>query len=110
LTHDSNLPLNKLDGKMQKNDVNEALTFGNLKGATSQPLLLQQLIVKDVMYGFGWTIPLSTVHSIQGALLAPMNIMKQNIINEQGQIIPKDRLTYNESYAWRLGTSVNSRV
>jgi hypothetical protein len=55
--------------------------------------------VKDITYGFGLTIPLSAVHAIQGALLAPMNIMKQNTINEQGQIIPKDRLTHNQSYA-----------
>ncbi len=58
-----------------KNDVNKALTFGNHKDATSQPLLLQQISVEDITYGFGLTILLSTVHSIQGALLAPMNIM-----------------------------------
>jgi hypothetical protein len=46
--------------------------------------------VKDVMLGFGLAVLLSMVHSIQGALLTPMNIMKQNTINEQGQIIPKD--------------------
>ncbi len=39
-----------------------------------------------------------------------MNIMKQNTINEQGRIIPKDRLTHDQSYAWGLGTSVNSCV
>jgi hypothetical protein len=108
--HGSNWPLNKIDNNMQKNNVNEALTFGNYKGATSQQNLLQQLIVKDLMYGFGLTIPLSMVCSIQGALLAPMNIMKQNTTNEQGRIIPKDRLTHDQSYAWGLGTSVNSRI
>ncbi len=95
---------------MQKKDVNEALTVGNHKGATSQPLLLQQLLVKDITYGFGLAISLSTVHSIQGALLALMNIMKQNTINEQGGIVPKDRLTHDQSYAWRLGTSINSCI
>jgi hypothetical protein len=40
LTHGSNWPLNKLDNNMQKNHVNKAITFGNHKGATSQPLLL----------------------------------------------------------------------
>jgi hypothetical protein len=95
---------------MQKNNVNEAITFGNHKGATSQPLLLQHLIVKDVSYSFGLTILLSAVHSFQGALLAPMNIMKQHTIDEQGRIIPKDRLTHDQSYDWGSGTSVNSRV
>jgi hypothetical protein len=95
---------------MQKNNVNKALTFGNHKGATSQPVLLQQLIVKDITYGFGLTIPFSMAHSIQGVLLALMNIMKQNTIDEQGRIIPMDRLTHDQSYAWRSGTSVNSGV
>ncbi len=63
--HGSNWPVNKLDNNMQKKDVNKALTFGNHKGATSQPLLLQQLIVKDVTYGFGSAIQLSTVHLIR---------------------------------------------
>jgi hypothetical protein len=71
--HGSNWPQNKIDNNMQKKDVNKALTFSNHKGETSQPLLLQQLIVKYIT-------------SIQGALLAPMNMMKQNKINEQGQI------------------------
>ncbi len=110
LTYCSNWSLNKLDNNMQKNNVNEAITIGNHKGATSQPLLLRHLILKDVSYGFGLTIPLSAVHSIQGALLALMNIMKQNTIDEQGRIIPKDRLTHDQSYAWGSGTSINSRV
>jgi hypothetical protein len=48
----------------------------------------------------------------QGALLAPMNIMimKQNTVNEQGQIIPKGRLTHDQNYAWRSRTSGNSYV
>jgi hypothetical protein len=97
LTHGSNWPLDKLDDNMQKKDVNEALTLGSHKGATSQLLLLQQLIVKDITYGFGLAILLSTVHSIQGTHLALMKIMKQNTINEQGRIIPKDRLTRNQN-------------
>jgi hypothetical protein len=48
--------------------------------------------------------------AIHGALLAPMNIQKQNTINEHGRIIEKDGLTHDQSYKWPLGTSVNSRV
>jgi hypothetical protein len=108
--HGSNWPLNKLDDNTQKKDVNKVLNFGNHKGVTSQPLLLHQLIVKDVTYGFGLAILLLMVHSIQGGFLVSMNVMKQNTINEQGQIIPKDGLTHDQSYAWRLGTSVNSHI
>ena len=95
---------------MRQLDLEEALTFGNHKGASSQPELLRRLIEKDVTHGFGLVIPLSTVKCIPGALLAPMNIMKQNTIDELGNIIPKDRLTHDQSYKWSSGTSVNSRV
>jgi hypothetical protein len=99
-----------LSNEIRKSDLAEALTFGNHKGATSKPELLRQLIEKDVIHGFGLVIPLSTVNYIPGALLAPMNIMKQNTIDEFGNIIPKDRLTHDQSYKWSSGTSVNSWV
>ena len=110
LTVGSKWPLDKLDDDMRKSDLTTALTFGNHKGASSQPELLRQLIEKDITHGFALVIPLSTVKCIPGALLAPMNIMKQNTIDEFGNIIPKDRLTHDQSYKWSSGTSVNSRV
>ena len=110
LTIGSKWPLDELSDETRKIDSAEALTFGNHKGASSQPELLRQLIKKDVTHGFGLVIPLSTVNRIPGALLAPMNIMKQNTIDEFGNIIPKDRLTHDQSYKWLSGTSVNSRV
>jgi hypothetical protein len=39
-----------------------------------------------------------------------MNIMEQNTIDEHGSIIPKERLTHDQSFKWSSGTSVNSRV
>jgi hypothetical protein len=71
---------------MQKDNLMVALTFGNHKGASSQPELLQKLVKKDVTHGFGLIILLSVVSSIPGALLAPVNIIKQNTIDKQGQL------------------------
>ncbi len=43
--------------------------------------------------------------------MAPMNIMAQNTIDENGRIVLKDRLTHNQSWKWGgSSTSVNSRV
>ena len=42
--------------------------------------------------------------------MAPMNIQRQDTIDEFGRIIPKDRLTHDQSYKWKSGTSVNSRA
>ena len=90
--------------------MKEALSFENNKGAVRNPILLRKLIDKDVVHGYGLVLPLRKIDQIPGVLLAPMNIMTQNTINEHGRIVKKDRLTHNQSYKWGSGTSVNSRV
>ena len=87
-----------------------ALYFGNHKGAVRNPILLRKLIEKHVVHGYGLVLPLSKIDQIPGVLLAPMNIMTQNKINEHGRIVEKERLTHNQSYKWGSGTLVNSRV
>jgi hypothetical protein len=82
--------LDELSEESRQKDLINALAFGNHKGALAKLELLWHLISKDVKYGYSLPIPLSCVKSIPGLLMAPMNIMTQNTINEIGQIIPKD--------------------
>ncbi len=111
LTHGSKWPLIDTSNDNQANDVIKALTFGNHKGASTKPDLLKKLVKKDVKYGYSLPIPLETVTKIPGLILAPMNIMAQNTIDEFGRVIPKDRLTHDQSWKWQgSGTSVNSQV
>jgi hypothetical protein len=91
--------------------VEEALTFGNHKGAMTKPDLLKLLVNNDVIHGFALPLPLDKIIRVQGILLAPLNIQTQNTIDDMGRIVPKDRLAHNQSYKWSYsGTSVNSRV
>jgi len=110
LAHGSKWPLEDLDFEARALDLQEALEFGNHKGATEKPQLLEELVTKDVIHGYGLVLPLSKISQIPGALMAPLNIQKQNMIDEQGRIIPKDRLSHDQSFKWGPGTSVNSRV
>eukprot|EP00957_Ditylum_brightwellii_P175624 13371615-Ditylum_brightwellii.AAC.1 len=55
------------------------------KGATNNPKLLKKLVKKDIRHGYGLVIPLNKLESLPSAILAPMNIMKQNKINEMGK-------------------------
>ena len=80
------------------------------RGATDNPDLLRSLIETDVTHGYGAVIPLNNIKRIPGLLLAPMDIMNQNSIDEHGQICGKDRLTHNQSFKWLSDTSVNIRV
>jgi hypothetical protein len=101
------LDLKPLDKKRQSEEVNKALTFGNHKGASLQPKLFQKLVSRDVHFGNCLPLPLSKAQNIPGILIGPMNIQKQNTINELGWIVEKDCLTHNQSYKWLSSTSVN---
>jgi hypothetical protein len=110
LEEGSKWPLVNLSKEERQKDLEDALAFGNHKGALQKPELLKKLIGNDVKYGYSLPIPLASVRSIPGICMAPMNIMAQNTIDKLGRIIPKDRLTHNQSWKWSSGTLVNCRV
>jgi hypothetical protein len=110
LLEGSKWPLVEISKNKGHQDLFNALTFGNHKGTLQKPVILKKLITKDVKYGYSLPIPLSSVRLIPGLVMAPMNIMEQETIDKFGQIIPKDRLTHDQSWRWFFGTSVNSCV
>ena len=110
LTEGSTWPLSPIDEHDRLLDIDDALAFGNHKGANQQPELLRKLINDDVTRGFALPLPLYKIKKIPGVLIAPLNIQLQKTINERGEIIPKNRMTHDQSWKWQSGTSVNSRV
>ena len=74
------------------------------------PELLRKLVEKDIIHAYSLVLPLDKIIRIPDALMAPMNIMKQNTIDKHGRTMEKDRLTHDQSYKWKSDTSVNSRV
>jgi hypothetical protein len=110
LEQGSKWPLQPLDEEDRVEDIEEALVFGNHKGAIQQQDLLKKSVTDDVIRGFALPLLLDKITQIPGVLLAPLNIQAQNTINEPGETIPKNRLTHDQSWKWQSGTSVNSRV
>ena len=111
LNDGSKWPLDEISKAERVKDLNEALTFGNHKGALAKPELLLKLIRMDVKYRYSVPIPLKSVKLIPGLEMASMNIMAQNTIDEFGQVIPKDCPSHDQSWKWKgSGTSVNSRT
>ena len=90
--------------------MQEAINFGNHKGAKSNYLLLCTLIEDDVTHGYSLPLPLNKIHLLPGILLTPMNIVEQDTIDEHRNTIPKYRLTHNQSFKFKQGsnTSLNS--
>ncbi len=110
LSDGSSWPLAPLDDQNRLLDIDDALAFGNHKGANQQPELLLKLVSDNIIRGFALPLPLDKIRRIPGVLLAPLNIQLQKTINERGEIIPKNRMTHDQSWKRQLGTSVNSRV
>lgn len=110
LTNGSSWKLEEIDEETRVSDLDDALAFGNHKGAEKQPDLLTELVVKDVDYGYALALPLSKIKQLPGICMAPVNIAPQNTIDEYGKIIAKDRLTHDQSYEFKSGHSVNNRV
>jgi hypothetical protein len=108
----SDWPLAEISEAERKMDVEEALAFGNHKGAETNYTLLRELITDDVIHGYSLPLPLDKIHLLPNILIAPMNIVEQDTIDEQGATIPKFRLTHDQSFKFENGsnTSLNSRL
>jgi hypothetical protein len=98
LNEGSDWPLEELDKVKRKDNVKEALTFGNHKSVSTNPVFLQALVNNDITNGFAIPFPLNKIEKLKGILFAPVNIQAQNTIDETGWILPKNRLTHNQSY------------
>ncbi len=85
LTNGSHWPLEELDKNQRIADVDEAIEFGNCKGATNNPIPLQELIEKDVKYGYCIPLPLQKAKLIPDLLFAPVNIQHQKTIHKAGK-------------------------
>ena len=103
-------PLTDISEEERMNDLDEALTRGNHKSARDKPATLQHLIEADVSQGFALPLPVHCTRRIPGVILAPLGIAEQATIQPDGQIVPKDRLTHDQSFQYGSNKSVNSRV
>ena len=78
LKNGSSWPLEDLPASKKSEDLEEALAFGNHKGAEYNPKILKEWVEKDVTFGYGLVLPLKELNKVPGVLLAPMNILNEN--------------------------------
>jgi hypothetical protein len=105
LTHGlSKWPLQPLDKENRIKDVEDALNFGNHKGANKQQELLEKLV--------RFCHPFSTQQSYSNPGNSPSSSQHPSAEYHQQtrRVHSKNRLTYDQSWKWQSGTSVKSRV
>ena len=90
--------------------VMENIARGNHKSAKDRPEVLKDQVLDDVTHGFALPLPTQIVPLIPGAEVAPMGLVAQNTISEAGEIMPKDRLTHDQSFEVGTARSVNNRA
>ncbi len=56
-------------------DIEEALQFGNHKGAQSQPELLLKLVTSDIIHGYTIPLPLDKIVRIPGRHMGTVGLM-----------------------------------
>ena len=98
LTDGSTWALDPVDDADRLNSVITNIDRGNHKSARDRPDVLRAQVLEDVTHGFALPIPAKVVPMIPGAEVAPMGLVAQNTINELGEIMPKDRLTHDQSF------------
>lgn len=103
-------PLQPVSDETRRHDTTAALERGNHKSAQKRPETLRRLIADDVVHGFQVPFPKDRIQELQGIAIAPYGITDQLTIDEKGDVVPKVRLTHDQSWAFSEGQSVNERV
>ena len=74
------------------------------------PDAVQSLLQTEVLQGWQLPLPRHLISQLPGVVIAPLGMVSQSNINARGEIVPKHRLTHDQSFEFTPGTSVNSRV
>jgi hypothetical protein len=91
-------------------DLEFHLERGNHKSLEKYAEFIDPVILEDVNRGFILLLPPEILPKLPGASIAPLGCHKQTTIDEEGNTIPKYRLTHDQSFPGPSGLSVNLRV
>ena len=104
-------PTTTIDQSAIRQDLEEALEFGNHKGVVNNQTLFQSMMDDEVSKGWAIPIPRQKILELgSDVILSPMNIIEQLTIDEKGNRIPKKRITHNQSMEFGSKSSLNSRL
>ena len=106
----SDWALDPVSDESRLDSVTKSIGRGNHKSARDRPEVLKDQVLDDVTRGFALPLPAKVAPLIPGAEVAPMGLVAQNTISEAGEIMPKDRLTHDQSFEIGAARSVNNRA
>jgi hypothetical protein len=110
LSNGSTFSLEEHDKDLRKDDLEQALEYGNHKSADKNIDILSCHVKNEIEKG--WIVPLLPEYTklLRNLMISPMGVVSQSTINDRGEIIPPNRVTHNISFPGILsGLSINSK-
>ena len=104
-------PLRDLDDDLRQKDFEMALSKGNGRAANEESEWIAEQFDEEIRKGWVLALPLEAHKDLKGCVFAPLNVVKQDTINEFNEIVDKKRLCHNLSSEGKFSKeSVNSRT
>jgi hypothetical protein len=110
LDNGASFPLHPLNENDRRADLEFHLSRGNHKSAEKYKHIINGIITKDIVHGYALPLPTSILCKIPNASIAPLGCHKQSTIDSKGSIIPKFRMTHDQTFPGPSGLLVNLRV
>lgn len=112
LNHGIVYPLHELPEVARQEDLHAILARGNHKSATLNADRLQHMLQEEVVRGWQLVLPREAATMIPHAVIGPVGLVEQDSINDLGEIVPKWRMTHDQSFNVTPNTqrSINDRL
>ena len=111
ISHGVSYPLTAVEDETARRAENDAiLEYGNHASGKKNPEALTKVLLKDASRGYSLPITFSCAKSIKHSRISPMGVAHQLGIDAHGDLIPKDRLTHDQSFSLGFCPSTNDLI
>jgi len=110
LSEGAHFPLEEISSEEKEEDLIFHASRGNHKSASKNVKILRDIIKEDVKRGFALPLPITALHFLKNASLAPLGCIQQSSIDMLGNYVVKSHMTHNQSFPGTSNKSVNLRV
>jgi hypothetical protein len=111
LLHGATFPLLHDEDETARKQENEAmLAYGNHSSAVKNQAAHKTAIQKDTARGYSFPLTIECAKKIKHGRIAPTGIANQLGIDEKGELIPKNRLTHDQTVTKGFCPSVNQLI
>ena len=111
ITHGVSYPLTAEEDEPARRAENEAiLEYGNHASGKKNPEALSKVLRKDASKGFSLPITFDCAKRIKHSRISPMGVAHQLGIDANGDLVPKDHLTHDQSFSLGFCPSTNDLI